>query len=133
MERINELLRDEIADLIRKELQDPRLAGILSLTDVETAPDLSTAKVYVSVMGSGEDKKASLAALRHAAGFFRHELTQRLRLRRVPELDFRLDVSIERGDHVLSIIRQLEQEQQEEPNEPQNEEAPEDDEEPEEE
>ena len=110
--RINEQLREEIADLIRRELKDPRLAGLISVTAVEAAPDLATGKVFVSVMGSEEDKKASLATLRHAAGFFRHELTERLRLRRVPELVFQLDQSIERGDHVLDLLRQLRHEQE---------------------
>jgi ribosome-binding factor A len=110
--RLNEQLREEIADLIRRGLKDPRLAGLVSITAVEAAADLSTAKVYVSVMGSEEDKKASLNTLRHAAGFFRHELTERLTLRRVPELAFLLDQSIERGDHLLDLLRDMRREQE---------------------
>ncbi len=107
-ERINELLRDEISELIQRQLKDPRLAGMVTVTEVVTAPDLSTAKVYVSVMGSDEEKQSSLQTLRHAAGFFHRKLL-RLRMRRVPELDFRLDVSLERGDRVLGLLRELEQ------------------------
>ena len=113
MERINELLREEISSLIRRELKDPRLAGMVSITDVETAPDLSTARVFASVMGSDDEKQTTLDTLRRAAGFFRRLLRERLRLRRVPELEFRLDISLERGDRVLDILRQLEREQQE--------------------
>lgn len=112
VERINELLRDEVSDLIRRELRDPRLAGIISVTRVETAPDLSTAKVFISVMGSEEDRTASLSALRGAAGFFHRRLLPRMRLRRVPDLDFRNDLSLEHGDHVLNLLRQLSSEQQ---------------------
>ena len=115
VERINEQLRAEISDLIRRELKDPRLAGLVSITSVEVTPDLSTAKVYASVMGSDEDQKASLQTLRRAAGFFRHELMARLTLRRVPELTFLVDPSIERGDHILDLLRGL---RQDEPNAP---------------
>lgn len=110
--RLNEQLREEIADLIRRELKDPRLAGLVSVTAVDAAPDLATARVFVSVMGSEDDKKASLSTLRRAAGFFRHELIERLTLRRVPELIFLLDQSIERGDHLLELLRQLQRDQE---------------------
>jgi ribosome-binding factor A len=107
VERLNELLRDEISDLIRRELRDPRLAGLISITQVETAGDLSSAKVFISVLGSEEDRKAALAALRGATGFFRHMLLPRLRLRRVPDLVFRADISLERGDRVLRLLKQI--------------------------
>ncbi len=107
-ERVNELLRNEISELIRRQLKDPRLAGMVTVTEVTTAPDLSSARVFVSVMGSDEEKQASLQTLRRAAGFFHRKLL-RLRMRRVPELDFRLDTSLERGDRVLGLLRELEQ------------------------
>lgn len=111
LERLNELLRDEISDLIRREIRDPRLAGIITVTEVETAIDLSTAKVFVSVMGSEEDRKAVLAALHGAAGFFHKLLLPRLRVRRVPDLLFRADTSLERGDRVLNLLRQIQAEE----------------------
>ena len=109
--RINEQLREEVAELIGRQLKDPRLQGMVSVTAVQATPDLATAKVFVSVMGSEEEKSTSLRTLQHAAGFFRHELRERLSLRRVPELDFRLDTSIEQGDHVLGLLRELRREQ----------------------
>ena len=115
VERLNELLRDEISDLIRRELKDPRIAGLVTVTQVETASDLSSARVFISVLGSEEDQKASLAVLRRAAGFFRHQLLPRLSLRRVPELEFRPDRSIEHGDHILSLLRQIDAVQQSQP------------------
>jgi ribosome-binding factor A len=80
---------------------------LISVTEVETAGDLSSAKVFISVMGSEEDRKAALAALRGATGFFRHMLLPRLRLRRVPDLLFRADTSLERGDRVLGLLKQI--------------------------
>jgi ribosome-binding factor A len=108
IERINEQLREEISDLIRRELKDPRLAGIVSITDVKTVPDLSLARVFISVLGDEEQAQASLKTLDHAAGFLRRRLTGRLRLRRVPEIMFRLDTSIERGDRILGLLREIE-------------------------
>ncbi|MHB1132643.1 MAG: 30S ribosome-binding factor RbfA [Chloroflexota bacterium] len=108
LERINEQLRGEIAELIQRELKDPRLAGLISITSVESTSDLATAKVFVSVMGSEDDKTTSLQTLRRAAGFFRHQLMERLHhLRRIPELIFQADASIERGDHILGLLREL--------------------------
>lgn len=111
MERVNELLRAEISELIARNLKDPRVSGTISVTEVETSPDLRHAKVYVSIMGSEEQRRESLAALKHAAGFFRHELGERLTLRRVPELDVRLDESIERGDRIMRLLKQIQREE----------------------
>ena len=110
VERINELLRDELSQLIGRELKDPRLAGLISITEVETTSDLRHAKVFVSVFGSDEERQSSLAALRSAAGFLRHEVAQRIEIRHMPELDFRLDASIERGDRILRLLRQVAEE-----------------------
>ena len=110
VERINELLRDELSALIGRELKDPRLAGLISITEVETTSDLRHAKVFVSVFGSDEERQSSLAALRSAAGFLRHEVAQRIVIRHMPELDFRLDSSIERGDRILRLLRQVAEE-----------------------
>lgn len=112
IERVNELLREEVSYLIRRELKDPRLAGLISVTAVEAVPDLSFARVHVSVMGDEEQKKASLQTLHRAAGFFRRRLTERMHIRRVPDLAFQLDPSIERGARILSILREIEQERE---------------------
>ena len=111
VERINDLLRSELSELIGRELKDPRLAGLISITEVETTSDLRHAKVFVSVFGSDEERQSSLAALRSAAGFLRHEVAQRIVIRHMPELDFRLDSSIERGDRILRLLRQVAEEE----------------------
>jgi ribosome-binding factor A len=107
IERVNDLLRSELSELIGRTLKDPRVAGLVSLTEVETSADLRHARVYVSVFGSDEERRSTLAALRHAAGFLRHEVAQRVTLRHMPELDFQLDSSIERGDRILQLLRQV--------------------------
>ena len=111
MERVNELLRAEISELIARNLKDPRIRGTISVTEVKTSPDLRHARVYVSILGSDEQRRESLAALQHAAGFFRHELGERLTLRRVPELDVRLDESIERGDRIMRLLKEIQREE----------------------
>lgn len=108
IERINELIRDEISDLIRRETRDPRLGGLISVTEVETSPDLRYAKVYVSILGSEQEQKDAMEALKNASGFFRKELGGRLSFRRTPQLSFYLDVSLERGARIMDILRQIE-------------------------
>ncbi len=110
IERINELLREEISDLIQKEIRDPRLTGLVSVTEVETSADLRHAKVFVSVMGPEQQQKDAIQALKNAAGFFRKELGSRLTLRRTPQLTFILDVSLERGARIMGLLRQMENE-----------------------
>ncbi len=106
-QRLNQLLREEIASLLRHETDDPQLAALISITDVEVGQDLDRAKVYVSVLEEGEQAEATLKRLRHAARFFRRELAERLNLRRTPELDFQLDTSIARGARVLQLLREV--------------------------
>ena len=106
-QRIDELLRQEIGQALERELADPRI-GFTTVTDVETAPDLSYARVWVSVIGVEEQRKETLAVLRRAMPYIRRSLGGKLRLRRIPELDFRLDDSIERGTRVLHLLDQLE-------------------------
>lgn len=105
--RLNEQIREELADLLRRHIRDPRLGGIISITDVETSPDLAVARVHVSVLGSDEEAAEALRALRHASGYLRRELGERIRVRRLPALDFRLDRSIARGARVLQLLREI--------------------------
>jgi ribosome-binding factor A len=106
-EKIDELLRQEISQALEREVTDPRI-GFVTVTDVETVADLSRARVWVSIIGSAEERKQTLVALRGAMPFIRRGLGSKIRLRRIPELDVRLDDSIERGTRVLRIISDLE-------------------------
>jgi ribosome-binding factor A len=105
--RIDEQLRQEIGEIIGREIADPRI-GFVTITDVETTPDLSHAKVWVSVIGSVDERAAALRALGHAMPFIRHELGKRLRIRRIPELHVRADDTLERGSRVLHLLNELE-------------------------
>jgi ribosome-binding factor A len=107
-ERVNELLRDEISDILRREARDPRLETMVSITQVETTQDLRHAKVHVSVFGSDEESDAAMKALHAARPFLQRSLRQRLPdLRLIPELAFRRDTSIERGARLMRLMDDL--------------------------
>jgi len=106
-DRIDELLRQEITSIVAKDVADPRV-GFVTITNVETTPDLRHAKVWVSVIGQPAERDATVAALGRAMPFVRHELGTRLRLRRIPDLHVRLDYTAERGTRVLQLLNELE-------------------------
>ena len=107
-ERIDELLRQEISEILSREVADPRV-GFVSVTQVETAPDLRHAKVWVSVIGERAERDATIAALDRVMVFVRRELGTRLRIRRIPEFHVRLDDTAERGTRVLHLLQELEE------------------------
>ena len=102
--RVNNLIRQEISELLQRQVKDPRLGSFVVITEVSTSSDLRYARVFVSCIDSKEDKQEILSVLASASGFFRNELGRRLRLRRIPELSFKWDDSIERGVHLLELI-----------------------------
>jgi ribosome-binding factor A len=106
LDRVNQLIREEISLLLQRELKDPRL-GFITVTGVETSPDLRSAKVFVSVLGDEEQWAASLSALGRARGFIRNWLRQHLELRVTPELSFRADRSMEHAARIQQLLKQL--------------------------
>ena len=106
--QVGELLREELTDIIRREVKDPRI-GFFSLTQVEVTPDLRRARAFVSVLGEDQERTDTLAALRSAAGFIRHQLKPRLRMRQVPEIEFADDRSMEHAEQIARALRELEQ------------------------
>jgi ribosome-binding factor A len=106
-ERLNHLLRQEITDLLQREAKDPRLSVMVSVTRVSVSSDLRYARVFVSVMGTEEEKKGLLAGLRAASGFLRRELSGRLSIRYTPELSFFYDDTMEQAGKVLELIQQV--------------------------
>ena len=106
-ERVNELIRHELSDLLLRELRDPRLDGLISLTHVEVSPDLYNARVLVSVMSETANPDDALKALNAAAGFLHKELVHRLDMRRVPFLTFQMDTTIEDGATILAHLDQV--------------------------
>jgi ribosome-binding factor A len=93
-ERVNALLREEISNLIRDDIRDPRMAGIVSVTQVDVSPDLRNASVHISVLGDEQERAGTMAALDHARPFVRRELGRRLHLRNIPMVRFIPDTSI---------------------------------------
>ena len=111
MSRVNHLIRAEIAELLRREVKDQTLnTSLISITEVDTTPDLRNARVYYSVYGDEEEIKAARAHLERAAGFLRHELMDRLDLRQIPRLEFVLDRSLEQGDRIMRLMHRIEAE-----------------------
>jgi len=108
-EKLGELIAAELSHLLRTRVKDPRV-GFASITHVEVSGDLRHAKVFVSVMGSPEEREATMQGLKNATGFLRHELATRLVLRYMPEIVFKLDKSIEEGARILELIQKVEQE-----------------------
>ena len=102
--RINQEVQKELSVLISQELKDPRVNPMTSVVAVEVAPDLKTAKVYVSVLGDEDSQKSTLAGLKSAAPFLRGELARRINLRNTPELRFIGDQSIEYGVNMSKLI-----------------------------
>lgn len=109
MNRINEELLRELSSLLPT-LKDPRFHGMVSVVHVEASPDLRTARVAVSVLGSEEDQESVRRALHSASGYLRREIGRRVKLRYTPELQFEIDHSMEAGAHILSLLRTIEQE-----------------------
>lgn len=104
--RVGEQLKKELSQIIQTELKDPRI-GFITVTGVEVTSDLSQAKVYLSVLGTEEQKEETLKALDRANGFLRSEVGKRMRLRHTPVLLFKFDSSIEYGSHISSLLDQI--------------------------
>lgn len=105
-QRVAQLMQRELGQMLLTEVKDPRI-GFVSITRVEVTRDLSMARVFVSVMGTEEERDACLAGLKKAAPFVRGEAGRRLGLRKAPEIVFRLDQGIEESLHIQSLIRSL--------------------------
>jgi len=121
--QLDELLRQEIAEIVTREVGDPRI-GFVTITNVETARDLRHALVWASVIGQPAERDATIAALGRAMPFVRRELGRRLRLKRIPDLHVRLDDTAERGTRVLQLLHELEEGVNVEPDVPPGESLP---------
>jgi len=107
-EKVAQLMRREVADILERKMRDPRISRTVTVTDVEVTQDLSFARIYVTVLGDEASRSGVLEALAHAAGFVRHELGDRLDLREVPEIRFQYDTSLDRGARVDELLRKIE-------------------------
>jgi len=105
-QRLSSQIREELSLILLREVRDPGI-GFITVTDVELTADLRLAKVYVSVMGSEEERARALSGLERAGGFIRHKLGERLTVRFIPELSFRLDQSLDYGERIDRLLEQI--------------------------
>ncbi len=105
--RVSQSIKRELSEMIRRDIEDERIAGIVSITDVECAPDCRSARIFISVFGSPEDQANTLSALNDHLGYIRGEICRRLKLRFAPEMLFKLDTSLERGAKVSELINKI--------------------------
>lgn len=110
MERINSLLTEVLSEVIMREVKDPRLPSLITVTKVETSNDLRYCKVYFSVIGSKEDRNLALEVLEDAAGYIAIQASKKVSLRYFPSLTFKLDTSIEKHSRIDELLSQIEQE-----------------------
>lgn len=103
MRRVNEVMREVLGTAISTELQDPRI-GFVTVTSVDTSPDLRHARVFVSVLGSERERDATMDGLRSAHGLLQSAINSQLRLKRTPTLRFEYDESIERADRITRML-----------------------------
>lgn len=104
-DRVNELLREEISLVMRNEVRDPRV-GLATVTAVETSPELDHARVYITALGTEEEREEVVSGLRSAAAFIRGQLSRRLHMRRVPELHFQYDRMLDEATRIEQLLRE---------------------------
>ena len=105
-DRIAEEIKKELSDIIRHDMNDPRVKGLVSVTHVEVSRDISTASIFLSSLGDDGEQAEMLKAVKQATGFIRRELARRLKLRAMPELVFRADISIRTGARINELLNQ---------------------------
>jgi ribosome-binding factor A len=109
-EMLGSTIQRELAQIIMRELSDPRLVGMPSITRVKVSPDLSIADVYVTIMGTEGQQSAALNALKHSAGMMRTKMTKVLSLRQAPYLKFHIDEQLKKEIAVLDLLRKVREE-----------------------
>jgi ribosome-binding factor A len=108
-ERVAEGIREEVATFLAEDVKDPRVVGLVTVTGVDVTRDLRHAKVFVSIMGSEEERRATLEGLESAAGHLRSRVARALRLRVAPEISFRYDDTIARAARIEALLAELRQ------------------------
>jgi ribosome-binding factor A len=104
--RVSDLIRRQLTTLLKRKANDPRL-GLITITDVDVTPDAVRADVHFSVLGGPEEREEAQEGLESASGWLRREIGRNLRLRNTPELVFHYDPSLERAEHIASILDEL--------------------------
>jgi ribosome-binding factor A len=109
IERIEQLLKEELCAIIHRELKDPRI-GFVTVTGVEVSADLGHAKVFLSVMGDAQAKERTMSGVRSAAGYVQRVLGARVKMKTLPRLEFFLDESIDHGFHIMDVLKKIDEE-----------------------
>lgn len=110
VEKIQELIKQEVSKIILQELKDPRI-GFVTVTQVDMTNDLSSAKIYVSLMGSDQQIKDCWSGLQSSLGYIRREIGKRIRLRCTPDVSFQLDKSLEYSAHIQELLIKIQKEE----------------------
>ncbi|MHB9035356.1 MAG: 30S ribosome-binding factor RbfA [Armatimonadota bacterium] len=105
-EKIQGLIKVEVSEILQREFKDPRL-GFITVIDVEVSPDLRHARIFVSVMGSEEERKANMAVLNKARHFVRQALGKRMHMKTLPEIEFRLDTSADKSIKIFELLEEI--------------------------
>jgi ribosome-binding factor A len=108
-QRIQQLLIEEVSDIVRREVKDPRI-GFLTITGAEVSPDLRHARIFLTILGTEEEQAAGLKGLQSAARFIRREFGRRCDLRVTPEIEFRFDTAIQHGVRIFDLLAQIKRE-----------------------
>jgi ribosome-binding factor A len=106
-ERVGEEIAHEVNTMLAGELKDPRLEGMVVVTEARVQPDMKHARVFVNVRGTNKEQSDAIKALEHAAGYIRSELVERLQIRRIPELHFTLDISQEHVERIEQLLKDM--------------------------
>jgi ribosome-binding factor A len=106
-ERVGEEIAHEINAMLAGELKDPRLEGMVVVSEVRVQPDMKHARVFVNMRGTSKEQNDAIKALEHASGYIRSEIIERLQLRRLPELHFTLDLSQEHVERIEQLLKEM--------------------------
>ena len=109
--KMRELLKEEVSEILRREIKDPRL-GFFTVIDAEITVDLRHAKVFVSIMGTEEERKQGMEVLKHAQHFVRQEFGKRVRMKTLPDIQFVKDESVDKGVHMLELLEEIKRDEE---------------------
>ena len=109
-ERVADLLKEEVAGMLLSEVKDPRVQGLVTVISVKVTKDLRHANFFITVLGGARKEKAAIKGLEKASGFIRRNLGKRLRMRRIPELHFKLDETIKAQEKIEGLLRKIHEE-----------------------
>lgn len=112
-EKLRQLLKEEVSDILRREIKDPRL-GFFTIIDAEITSDLQHAKIFVSILGTPEERKQSMDVLKHAQHFVRQEFGKRVRMKTLPDFQFKLDETVDQGVRILELLEEIKRDEPEE-------------------